>query len=217
MLFFSLKSPGIIFSEPQYDNENMSENVKLQSFTNAVSIETGQTVINRLHDGWSVKNYSFDITNDGYIGIDFEHENILGTHFGWRVRLYDDQSRLLEEFFSRHNDEKVSSANTGLAAGSYYIQVDFNRSGHNWTHSNIDYQLTVRKPHFHFIPPPMGDVDGDRNITVNDAILVLRHIVGLIVLGSEQLNRAKVSGSIHLTVTDAIMILRHIVGLIEDF
>ncbi len=62
-----------------------------------------------------------------------------------------------------------------------------------------------------------GDVTGNGEISVQDAIMVLRHIVGLIELDTEQLVRAMVSGGESLTVQDAIQILRHIVGLINKF
>jgi hypothetical protein len=64
---------------------------------------------------------------------------------------------------------------------------------------------------------------GERGtIDVGDAILVLRHIVGLINIdeefGPQSLNRARVSGSEgSIDVGDAILILRYIVGLITSF
>ncbi len=62
-----------------------------------------------------------------------------------------------------------------------------------------------------------GDVQDTGSITVQDAILVLRHIVGLEQLNEEELQRARVSGDNKLTVGDAILILRYIVGLITEF
>jgi hypothetical protein len=67
-----------------------------------------------------------------------------------------------------------------------------------------------------------GDINADGRIDVGDAILVLRHIVGLIDLeaefGSGALQRAKVSGSEEpVNVGDAILILRYIVGLVKEF
>ncbi len=63
-----------------------------------------------------------------------------------------------------------------------------------------------------------GDVNDDGAIDVGDAILVLRHIVGLNILQPRQLAAAKVSGGQdQVDVGDAILILRHIVGLITEF
>ena len=64
---------------------------------------------------------------------------------------------------------------------------------------------------------PFGDVNLDRNINVGDAIMVLRHIVGLAKLDSEQLWTADVNGSSNVNVGDAILILRRIVGLLDKF
>lgn len=65
--------------------------------------------------------------------------------------------------------------------------------------------------------PGIGDVNGDGDITVVDAILILRHIVGLTDLTPEQQQRANVSGLDEINITDAILILRYITGLIEQF
>jgi PKD repeat protein len=67
-----------------------------------------------------------------------------------------------------------------------------------------------------------GDVSGNGQVDVGDAILVLRHIVGLVDIGAEYgpeaLIRAKVNtGGGALDVGDAILILRYIVGLITKF
>lgn len=62
----------------------------------------------------------------------------------------------------------------------------------------------------------MGDVGGTGSITVADAILILRHIVGLIALETDQIERGKVSGGAELSVDDAILILRYLVGLVEQ-
>ena len=66
--------------------------------------------------------------------------------------------------------------------------------------------------------PYLGDVDSDGRITVSDAILVLRDIVGLQPLPSvDSRQRADVNLDGQIDVGDAITILRHIVGLVDRF
>ncbi len=63
-----------------------------------------------------------------------------------------------------------------------------------------------------------GDANGDGEIDVGDAIMVLRHIVGLQSLDQTALQRARVSSTTgEVDVSDAILILRHIVGVITEF
>ncbi len=62
-----------------------------------------------------------------------------------------------------------------------------------------------------------GDVDGDGQVTVQDAIMVLRYIVGMVYLNQDQMLRADVDGDGQVNVNDAILILRYIVGIIESF
>lgn len=58
-----------------------------------------------------------------------------------------------------------------------------------------------------------GDVNGDGVINVTDAIIVLRHVVGLQSIPPEQLPAADVNDDGDINVVDAISILRYIVGL----
>lgn len=68
------------------------------------------------------------------------------------------------------------------------------------------------------LQPVKGDVDGNGNVDVGDAILVLRHIVGLENnLQLQQLQAANVNGDSAVDVGDAIMILRKIASLITEF
>ncbi len=63
-----------------------------------------------------------------------------------------------------------------------------------------------------------GHVLDGVNITVADAIAVLRHIVGLEVLDGDARERAKVSAEGEsITIQDAILILRRVVELIDKF
>ena len=58
----------------------------------------------------------------------------------------------------------------------------------------------------------MGDVNGDGQITPEDAMLVLQHYVGLITLDPRQVATALVSGNAELSPLDAALILRMVVG-----
>lgn len=62
-----------------------------------------------------------------------------------------------------------------------------------------------------------GDVSGDGNIDVADAIFLLRSIAGLVQLDQQQSEAADVNGDGAVNVVDAIMILRFIAGLITEF
>ena len=62
-----------------------------------------------------------------------------------------------------------------------------------------------------------GSVKCEGSINVGDAILLLRHIVGLTVLEPLQQVAGDVNGDRKIDVADAILILRRIVGLIDQF
>jgi len=109
----------------------------------ATPIQPGQPVTGNLPTHNAINEYEFTLHSDGYITIDFEHAQLTGTDFGWRITLSDDKAQWLEEFTSRLNQPKASSASIGLAAGQYYVRVDFRYGYSGWTHSNVDYTLTA--------------------------------------------------------------------------
>ena len=59
-----------------------------------------------------------------------------------------------------------------------------------------------------------GDVDGDGEVTVTDALMVLQHSVGKIVLADNFAKAADVDGTEGVSVTDALAVLQYAVGKI---
>ncbi len=97
------------------------------------------------------------------------------------------------------------------------IEVDYGRQGRLEYHYDQEGSLLQRR---FFDAHLAGDVDGNNVVNVADAILILRHIVGLIdiesLYGPSALSRARVSGATGpLNIADAILILRYIVGLTD--
>ena len=62
-----------------------------------------------------------------------------------------------------------------------------------------------------------GDVNDDGKVTPHDASLVMRHVVGVLTLNSDQLLRAEVTHDGTLSSMDATLILQRITGLIPKF
>ena len=58
-----------------------------------------------------------------------------------------------------------------------------------------------------------GDVNGNGEVEVGDAVLILRSVVGIEVLTPEQAGRADLDKNQLVQVTDAVAILRQVVGL----
>ncbi|MBR1883803.1 MAG: leucine-rich repeat protein [Clostridia bacterium] len=63
----------------------------------------------------------------------------------------------------------------------------------------------------------LGDINGDKKIDVNDAIIVLKHITGKEKLTGNDFTRADVTKDSKVDVQDAITILKYIVGKIKSF
>lgn len=76
---------------------------------------------------------------------------------------------------------------------------------------------TVAESAVQFNAVNYGSVKCNGTIDVSDAILLLRHIVGLAGLEPLQQVAGDVNGDGRVDVADAILILRRIVGLIDRF
>lgn len=62
-----------------------------------------------------------------------------------------------------------------------------------------------------------GDVNGDQEVTAEDALLVLQHTVKLIQLSKSQCMLADVDGNTHINAEDALWILKYVVKIISMF
>lgn len=75
----------------------------------------------------------------------------------------------------------------------------------NIKNDNVDIEITSMR----------GDLDGDKAITTNDALLVLKHVVGIEKIADDKLNSncADVNGDSKIDTGDALAILKHVVGI----
>ncbi|MEE0265345.1 MAG: leucine-rich repeat protein [Acutalibacteraceae bacterium] len=71
--------------------------------------------------------------------------------------------------------------------------------------------LTNANIHYNYVPP-VGDVNSDNKVAVDDVIYVLKYIVGNIELTNIQLINADVSNDNKVTVLDAVLIQKIILG-----
>ncbi len=80
---------------------------------------------------------------------------------------------------------------------------------------NVDYvEVTSGEPE----PPILwGDVDGDGDVDLSDAVLVMRRAMGLILDDALDMEAADVNGSGTVSLDDAVLIMRRAMGLIQQF
>ena len=62
-----------------------------------------------------------------------------------------------------------------------------------------------------------GDVNGDGSVSASDALQVLKHVVGKLVLTDQEFVAADVSGNGAIEAVDALNILKYVVGKIQQF
>lgn len=76
-----------------------------------------------------------------------------------------------------------------------------------------NYTITVKRSGAEYVK---GDVTGDDNVNVNDALTVVRYINGLVEFDDTQLSAGDVTGDEKVNVNDALTIIRYINGFITE-
>ena len=121
-----------------YSSSDYWEKELNDTISAATEVEVNRPYMGSINNRRDKDYYEFNLSEDGYIGIDFEHENLTESYNGWTIKLFDDESKEIERFNSPWNAPLSSSANIGLPAGIYYILVEAGTY-----HNNVDYIITV--------------------------------------------------------------------------
>ncbi len=116
--------------------------VESSFFVDVRSAEVNRSISGYLSGRYTANYYEITIPAEGYINIDFEHEDLNEdeNNNAWRIALLDYEENEIYRFSSRLNDKKVSSPNIGLAAKTYYVRIDRPLT---YTYSDDDYTLRV--------------------------------------------------------------------------
>lgn len=102
------------------------------------------------------------------------------------------------------------------SSGNYTFEWDYMKDSSVSTGADTGWidDVRVERVNPQFIP---GDCDLNGEVAVNDALLALRHAMGLSLLSQNGLLAADVNGDGTVTVADALLILRRAMGLIAGF
>lgn len=111
--------------------------------------------------------------------------------------------------FSGKTDSKIKYFLNRNA--TLYIKVEdyFGNGGDDYT-----YKLRLEKSG---TPDNLGDVNGKNGISMDDASLILRYVVSLITLTTDEYYRADVSGDEDVTAYDAALITQYVRKVIDTF
>ncbi len=143
LLLHSIAVP--VYATTSKEMPNIKNKIELQSvesdfFTNVTRANVNRSVSGYLSGRYTSNYYEIELPSDGYISIDFEHEEFEEEENAWRITLFEYSENEIYRFSSRLNEEKVSSPNIGLARDKYYVRID---RPVTYTFSDKDYTLRV--------------------------------------------------------------------------
>ncbi len=100
-----------------------------------------------------------------------------------------------------------------MGAVAWYTFMDV--SADHSIHADFELRDSEREQEQEYVL--YGDISLNGSVAIDDAILILRYIAGLIDFTVPQIEAASVRGDGVVTVADAILLLRYVVGLIDVF
>ena len=103
---------------------------------------------------------------------------------------------------------------TAPSAGSYTFRWEYIKDGSTSNGDDCLEIMAVKLSAGGSIAIP-GDTDGNGIVNMVDAILALRHAMGITPLTSDQMPRADIDGNGSVNMSDAVMILRKSMGIIS--
>ena len=83
-------------------------------------------------------------------------------------------------------------------------------------HQNIASGAEFRETLNKSLKAALGDINGDGNITIADAIMLRKHIANIITLDGDTLTVADVTKDGAITIADAIMLQKYIANIITE-
>ncbi len=116
------------------------QSVESDFFTNVSKADVNRSISGYLSGRYTSNYYEIELPADGYISIDFEHEEFEEDENAWRITLFEYNENEIYRFSSRLDERKVSSPNIGLASDTYYVRID---RPVTYTFSDEDYNLRV--------------------------------------------------------------------------
>ncbi len=132
------------------------------------------------------------------------------------MSVYNSNYDLVDYAYSVHTGEYPSLNIRPTSSGYWYVVLSPVNLSNQWGNGYIKFKLIDPSS-----PPPPdgmpGDVNHNGSIDIADAVLVLRHALGIAILPDDDLYWADVLADGNITIPDALTILRRAMGLIDSF
>jgi len=107
-----------------YEKNNYWESENNGSFEKAdvIAVNTSYSGANQFEDDTDC--YKFKLSSAGKVSINFQHAKIVTNDRLWIARIYNEDTESILEIYSQGADTSKTSAEVGLPAGNYYLQVN---------------------------------------------------------------------------------------------
>lgn len=140
--------------------------------------------------GYNDENIGIYVISDGVVSEELEYITTSYEYIGYEIDLSAYYGETIRLAFRHYNSTDMSAV-------------------------VLDYIMAEIGPSTGGGDPVPGDIDGDGIVTTADALLVLRHVLGLQSLDEDKLAVADLDGSGDINIIDVLLILRRSMGVDE--
>lgn len=187
-----------------YEQEGANDTV-----SDALTLPIDTSVIGNIHASDDTDYYQFQLHTRSKVSISFQHAQQKMNSTYWNIAIVDQNGKTVKIWTSSGKETSMTTDAVNLDAGTYYVKVT---AGSLQSADNYTMQVTAKATGNTAVSSLRGDVDGDKEITIQDAYLTLmaysKTSAGLDAgLTSAQKTAADVDQDDAVTITDAYQIL----------
>ena len=121
---------------------NVQSSKEARSSSAGVNINVNTTYKGNVADKYDVNKYNFTLSSAGAVSVNFQHENLFDTERYWEIRVYNESALQMMYVESAGTDINITSAELGLPAGNYYIEIESSDS-YSSNHSDKTYTFKI--------------------------------------------------------------------------
>ena len=154
---YTLNVKFVPASDWETENNNSKDNADL--------ISINKTYNGSFSTDGDVDWYKFNLTENGYVVVDFQHELVDSTRTYWQIRLYDSTGVNFidgnSSYFGVTGNSNRTTNTFGVKAGTYYIKINDDY------YSGVNYTLNVK-----FVPASDWETENNNSKDNSNSIKV---------------------------------------------
>jgi len=128
----------------KYEGSEYWEKENNESFSSASKINTNKTYSGSINDENDIDYYKFALSKNGYVYLNFSHENLYNQDEYWVAVIYDSATNVISAY--SFSGSETDTYSVGLETGTYYLKIHGGNWYNDYSHcfSNVTYEINLK-------------------------------------------------------------------------